>query len=100
LLAPITYQNQIGKMKKIKFSLMALAIILAAGAAVATNTQAKSARAETKYFRASTGQFFEAGIRDYDYVCEWAHFSICTYTFDSASGTYRESESGRILFLR
>ncbi|TWV94316.1 MULTISPECIES: DUF6520 family protein [Chitinophaga] len=87
-------------MKKLRFSLMAVAVILAAGTAVATNMQTKAAKAETKYFRSSNGQFYEAGIRDYDYICEWAHFTICTYTFDSVSGTYKESESGRILFLR
>ncbi|MBW8688194.1 DUF6520 family protein [Chitinophaga rhizophila] len=87
-------------MKKVKFSLMALAVLVAAGSAVATNMQTKSERAEKKYYRASNGQFYEAGVKDYDYICEWAHFGVCTYTFDSATGTYRESESGRILFLR
>jgi hypothetical protein len=87
-------------MKNVRFSLMALAVTLAAGTAVATNVQTKAERAETKYYKTSTGQFAVAGVKDYDYVCAWDHFGVCTYTFDATTGTYRESEAGKILFLR
>ncbi|UPK69761.1 hypothetical protein [Chitinophaga filiformis] len=87
-------------MKNVRFALMAVAVTLAAGTAVATSMQNKAERAEIKYYKTSTGEFAVAGIKDYDYVCAWDHFGTCTYTFDSATGTYKPSEAGKILFLR
>lgn len=85
-------------MKKTKFSLLALAVILGAGAAFASSLKTSHLE-ETQYYWNGTG-YAPAGIEGYDYLCEFGHFSTCTYYFDAASGTYKPSKSGKIVFYR
>jgi len=83
-------------MNKMKTILMAIAITAGIGGAVA----ATSRTAPTVYYKASNGEFYPAGIKDYDYVCEWDHWGTCTYTYNAATGQYVPYEAGKILFLR
>ena len=87
------------KMKKKKFPLLALAIILAAGGALA-NSFTTNHLAEPQYYKASDGKFYPAGIEGYDYECQFDHFGTCTYYFDAASGTYKSSKGGKIVWIR
>ncbi|WP_255373438.1 DUF6520 family protein [Chitinophaga sp. CF118] len=86
-------------MKKNKFPLLALAIILAAGGAVA-NSLTKDSRAETQYYLASDGNYYPAGVEGYDYECAWSQFGACTYHLDAATGNYVRTKYGKILFIR
>ncbi|QHS61087.1 DUF6520 family protein [Chitinophaga agri] len=87
------------KQKNIRFSLLALAVILGAGSALATTVKTSNDRAETQYYWTGTG-YAVAGVEGYDYVCQWAQYEACTYVFDSATGTYKRSKYGKISFLR
>jgi len=83
-------------MKKMRTLLMAVAITAGIGGAVAANSQT----APTLYYKASDGNFYPAGVENYDFVCEWGHFSTCTYTYNASTGYYQEYKSGKILWLR
>ncbi|MDF2189105.1 hypothetical protein [Paraflavitalea sp. CAU 1676] len=85
-------------MRKIRIVTMSLAIMLAVGAAMATNSKAPCSSLP-QYFK-SGNNFYPAGIEGYDYVCEWDHFGTCTYYFDAATGTYKPCKAGKILWLR
>jgi hypothetical protein len=86
------------KLKNLRFSLMALAVILAAGTALATNVKAKAQRAETLYYKTSVGTYAVAGIEGYDFLCEGPVSGPCTYTL--SDGTYKPYRYGTIKFLR
>lgn len=85
-------------MRKIRIVTMSLAIMLAVGAAMATNSKAPCSSLP-QYFK-SGNNFYPAGIEGYDYVCEWDHFGTCTYYLDAATGTYKPCKAGKILWLR
>jgi hypothetical protein len=85
-------------MKKKKFPLLALAIILAAGGALA-NSLTKNHLEVTQYYK-SGNNYYPAGIEGYDYECAFDHFGTCTYYLDAATGTYKSSKGGKILFIR
>jgi hypothetical protein len=85
-------------MKKKKFPLLALAIILAAGGALA-NSFVKNHLEETQYYK-SGDNYYPAGIEGYDYKCEFDHFGTCTYYLDAATGAYKPSKGGKIVFYR
>jgi hypothetical protein len=87
------------KLKNVRCSLLAFAVILGAGSALATTVKTDTQRAETQYYWNGIG-YAVAGVEGYDYVCEWSQFGTCTYVFDSASGTYKRSKYGKISFLR
>ena len=53
---------------------MAVAITAGIGGAVVANSQT----APTLYYKASDGNFYPAGVENYDFICEWSHFSTCT----------------------
>lgn len=76
--------------------MMAAAIIAGIGGAVAATSQSTP----TLYYRTSNGTFAPAGVENYDFVCEWGHFSTCTYTYNASTGQYQEYRSGKILWLR
>jgi hypothetical protein len=86
-------------MKMNKFPLLALAIILAAGGALANSFSKNQAREVTQYYKVGTA-YYPAGIEGYDYLCEFDHFGTCTYYLDEASGTYKPSKGGKIVFYR
>ena len=77
--------------------LQASAIIISAVAAIASS---KAPKAEVTQYYKSGDKFYPAGIEGYDYVCEWDHFSVCTYYFDEASQQYRPAKYGKITWLR
>ena len=85
-------------MKKKKFPLLALAIILAAGGALA-NSLTKNHLEVTQYYKSGTS-YYPAGVEGYDYECQFDHFGTCTYYFDAASGTYKSSKGGKIVWIR
>lgn len=85
-------------MKKKKFPLLALAIVLAAGGALA-NSLTKSHLEETQYYKYGNN-YYPAGIEGYDYECQFDHFGTCTYYFDAATGTYKPSKYGKIVWIR
>ena len=87
------------KMKKKKFPLLALAIILAAGGALA-NSLTNNHIAVPQYYKASDGKFYPAGIEGYDYNCEFDHFGTCTYFLDAATGTYKPTKGGKPVWIR
>jgi hypothetical protein len=88
------------KMKKKKFPLLALAIILAAGGALA-NSLTTNHLAEPQYYKSTyDGKYYLAGVEGYDYQCQFDHFGTCTYYFDAASGTYKSSKGGKIVWIR
>jgi len=86
-------------MKKLKVTLMALAILLGVGGAVAS-TKALPDCADMPQFYYTSSGFYPAGIEGYDYVCSWDHFSSCTYYYDPHSKGYRTCKYGRILWIR
>jgi hypothetical protein len=88
------------KLKNLRFSLMALAVILAAGTALAANVKAKAQRNTTFYYRTSVGTYAVAGIKGDDYVCENALVPVCTYTLNSTTGNFVPFEYGKIAFLK
>jgi hypothetical protein len=85
------------KMKKKKFPLMALAILLAAGGALA-NSLTTNHREETQYYLGADGKYYPAGVEGVHYECVFGHFSNCTYYFDAATNTYKPSKAGKILW--
>ncbi|MBW8688195.1 hypothetical protein [Chitinophaga rhizophila] len=87
------------KLKNVRSLLLAMAVILGAGSALATTVQKNMQREETKYYWTGTG-YAVAGIEDYDYICEWSQFGVCTYVIDPATGQYKINKYGKIRFLR
>lgn len=81
-------------MKKKKFPLLALTILLAAGGALATSTK----QAPTLYYKNSDGNFYPAGIEGYDFECQFDHFGTCTYTLEN--GVYKPYKGGKAVFIR
>lgn len=77
---------------------MTLAVVIGTGSAIASSFT-KDHRAETQYYWNGTS-YAPAGIEGYDYKCEFDHFGTCTYYYDAATGTYKESKGGKILFYR
>ncbi len=75
---------------------MAAAITLGIGGAVAASSQS----APTLYYKASGGNFYPAGVENYDFICAWDHSSTCTYTYNPSTGAYKEYKPGKILWLR
>jgi hypothetical protein len=63
-------------MKKIKWTLMSLAILLAVGGALATRPHFDCSNM-TQYYL-SGGQYFAAGVEGVDYICTGGS-GICTY---------------------
>lgn len=86
------------KMKKKKFPLLALAILLAAGGALA-NSLTKNHLEVPQYYK-SGSNYYPAGVEGYDYECQFDHFGTCTYYFDAATGTYKSSKGGKIVWIR
>lgn len=84
-------------MRKGTLILHASAIIISAVAAIASS---KAPKAQVTQYYKSGNNFYPAGIEGYDYVCEWDHFSVCTYYFDEASQQYRPAKYGKITWLR
>lgn len=85
-------------MRKFRTIALSMAVLLAVGAALAT--PAKAPCSSLPQFYKSGNNFYPAGIENYDYVCEWGHFSTCTYYYDEATDSYRPCKSGKILWLR
>ncbi len=83
-------------MKKLRTTLTAAAIITGIGGAIA----ASSLPAPVLYYKTSNGTFAPAGIENYDFICQWDHFSTCTYTYNATTGQYQEYKPGKILWLR
>ena len=88
-------------MRKIKLILLSSAVLLAAGAVMATTGHSKKAACGNlpRYYKVGD-KFYPAGIPNVDYVCEWDHWGTCTYYYDAAAGVYRDCEPGKILWLR
>ena len=84
-------------MKKKTIILHASAIIIAAVAAIASSKAPKNA--VPQYYKFGDN-YYPAGIEGYDYVCEWDHFSVCTYYFDEATQQYKPTKYGKLLWLR
>lgn len=78
---------------------MALAIVLAAGGALA-NSFTRTAPEVKQYYKTSTGKYLWAGTEGVDYLCEFDHFGTCTYTLAADSVTYKSSKGGKIVWLR
>lgn len=85
-------------MRKMRIISLCIAILLAVGAALATPAQAPCS-SQPQFYRVGSN-YYPAGIEGYDFVCEWGHFSTCTYYFDAAANAYRPCKSGKILWLR
>ncbi|RPD37931.1 hypothetical protein [Chitinophaga barathri] len=86
-------------MKKVRFPLVAIAIALGIGSAVASSSKAPC-DSQAQYYRSSNGVFYPAGEIGVDYVCQWDHFTVCTYYYDAASGQYKPCKYGKLLWLR
>jgi uncharacterized protein CbrC (UPF0167 family) len=86
-------------MKKLKATLMALAIFLGVGGAIASTQSLPNCANMTQYYYTGSG-YAPAGIEGYDYVCSWDHFSSCTYYYDTQAKGYRTCKYGRILWIR
>ena len=84
-------------MRRKTIILHASAIIIASVAAIASSKAPKTA--VPQYFK-SDNNFYPAGIEGYDYICEWGHFSVCTYYYDEATKQYLPSKDGKITWLR
>ena len=83
--------------KKASIILHASAIIISAVAAIASSKTPKTS--VPQYYKYGNN-FYPAGIEGYDYVCEWDHFSTCTYYFDEATQQYKPTKYGKITWLR
>lgn len=84
-------------MRRKTIILHAAAIIIAAVAAIASSKAPKTA--VPQYFK-SGDNYYPAGIEGYDYVCEWDHFSVCTYYYDETTQQYKPTKYGKITWLR
>jgi hypothetical protein len=86
-------------MRKLKLMLMALAIVLGIGGAIASAPAAPPCDRQTQYWDSGVG-FFPAGVEGFDYVCVDHWVKVCTYTYNAATGTYTPCKRGEILWLR
>ncbi|WP_343670016.1 hypothetical protein [Chitinophaga sp.] len=84
--------------QNLKLSLMTLAVVIGTGTAIASSFT-KDHREETQYYWNGT-TYVEAGIEGYDYECQFDHFGTCTYYYDAATGTYKSSKAGKIVWIR
>jgi hypothetical protein len=84
--------------QNLKLSLMTLAVVIGTGSAIASSFS-KNHREETQYYWNGTA-YVVAGIEGYDYECQFDHFGTCTYYYDAASGTYKPSKGGKIVWIR
>ncbi|AXY74370.1 hypothetical protein D3H65_10445 [Paraflavitalea soli] len=85
-------------MRKIRIIMLSMAVVVAMGGAMATSSKAPCS--SLPQFFKNGNNFYPAGIEGFDYVCEFGHFSTCTYYYDSVSATYKPCKSGKILWLR
>lgn len=83
-------------MKKTRFSVAAIAMIIAVSAAAFTSRAGNAA--PTLYYKSSNGQFYLAGVEGYDFECQWDHFGTCTYTL--VNGVYKPYKAGKIVWIR
>ncbi|ATL47207.1 hypothetical protein COR50_08425 [Chitinophaga caeni] len=86
-------------MKKLKIVFLVLAIGGSISASLATSSKAPCSSLP-QYYLASDGNYYPAGVEGYDFVCEWDHFSNCTYYYDEANQIFRPCKAGKILWLR
>ena len=84
-------------MRRKTIILHAAAIVIAAVAAIASS---KAPRTSVPQYYKYEGNYYPAGIEGYDYVCEWDHFSVCTYYYDDATQQYKPTKYGKITWLR
>ncbi|WPV67892.1 MULTISPECIES: hypothetical protein [unclassified Chitinophaga] len=84
--------------QNLKLSLMTLAVVIGAGSAIASSFT-RDHREETQYYKYGNN-YYEAGVEGYDYECQFDHFGTCTYYFDAATGTYKSSKAGKIVWIR
>lgn len=84
-------------MKKIRFTLFAVAIL--AGITAAVGQEPFDCAKQTQYYLYQ-GQFYPAGVENVDFICgpgaDWG--MPCTYYYDGTQ--YRPCKYGKILFLR
>jgi hypothetical protein len=78
-------------MKKIKWTLMSLAILLAVGGAFATRPHWDCSNL-TQYYM-SGGQYFAAGVEGLDYICTGST-GTCTYYTPDAGLHYYQCQIG------
>lgn len=86
-------------MKTLKVTLMALAIVLGIGGAIASSPAAPPCDQQVQYFDSGVG-FFPAGIEGVDYVCADHWVKTCTYTYNARLNTFVPCKRGEILWLR
>ncbi|MHA4811927.1 DUF6520 family protein [Flavitalea flava] len=79
-------------MKKIKFSLMSLAIIVSICGAFATRPSF-DCRTATQYYYNGTA-YIQTGTYGIGYICMAAAGVTCTYTYDSGTQTYTGCRTG------
>ncbi|HEX6430257.1 MAG TPA: hypothetical protein VF008_21345 [Niastella sp.] len=84
-------------MKKTSIILHVTAILIGTSFALASSKAPKTA--VPQYYK-SGDNYYPAGIEGYDYICEWGHFSVCTYYFDEATQQYMPTKYGKITWLR
>ena len=78
---------------------MTLAVVIGTGTAIA-GSFSKTHRDDTQYYW-NGSSYVVAGVEGYDYECQFDHFgATCTYYFDSATGTYKPSKYGKLLWIR
>lgn len=85
-------------MRKIRMIMLSLAVVAAAGAAMATASKNTGSRV-TQYYKVGNN-YYPAGIEGYDYECQWDHWGTCTYYRDERTGAYIPSKAGKIVWIR
>lgn len=84
-------------MRKMKTIFLSVAIVLAVGAALATNS--KRTCPQPEYYKIGNNYFPAGGIEGIDYSCESAPGSVCTYYIDKSTGQYRQCRRGKYVPL-
>lgn len=87
-------------MKKVRFAIMATAIVIGIGGAFAASSSKAPCDGAKQFYRSTDGNFYPAGVEGVDFVCKWDHFTTCTYYFDEATQQYRPCKYGKLLWLR
>lgn len=86
-------------MRKLRLILLATAVVIAVGGAMATKSAAPCSSLPQFYKYGEN--YYPAGILGYDYQCQFDHFGgACTYYFDTATETYKPCKYGKIVWIR
>jgi hypothetical protein len=85
-------------MRKLKVTLMAMAIVLGVGGAIASAPPAPPCERLVQYYDTGLGWYDVAGVEGVDFVCAMHWTKVCTYT--KTPNGFVPCKRGEILWLQ